>query len=92
MGDHAHKEHRIEPGEWALETSDQAPCNGEEDVAAIIDLASVGDCSVISICPHLKFVHLHQPSMRMVSPLSVFRVFGLSICTHGIQGNQLCGV
>ena len=39
VGDHAAEEDGVEPGEGALEASDEAPADGEVGVAAIMDLA-----------------------------------------------------
>lgn len=39
MRDHAAEEEGVEPGEGALETGDQAPADGEEGVAGVVDLA-----------------------------------------------------
>lgn len=40
MANHEGKEGRIEPWEWAVESGDQTPCKSEEEIAAVVDLAS----------------------------------------------------
>jgi hypothetical protein len=46
MDDHARKEHGVEPREWAVESGDEAPGIGEEEVACIVDLAGISVPSV----------------------------------------------
>lgn len=39
--DHAGEEQRVEPGEGAGESSDEAPVQGEEEIASVVDLAGL---------------------------------------------------
>lgn len=38
MNDHTREEHGVEPREWALETSDEAPTDGEEEITCVMNL------------------------------------------------------
>ncbi len=41
MHNHAREEDRVEPRERALEARDQAPRDSEEEIARVVDLASL---------------------------------------------------
>lgn len=41
VNDHGSKEDWIEPGEWAVKSSDETPRIGEEEIASVMDLASI---------------------------------------------------
>lgn len=44
VGDHACEEGRVEPGQGAVEAGDEAPCQCEEEVTGVVDLAGVFVC------------------------------------------------
>jgi hypothetical protein len=41
MSDHGAKEDGIKPREWAVESSDQTPCQRKVDIAGVVHLASI---------------------------------------------------
>lgn len=45
VADHSGKEDRVEPREGALEASDQAPVEGEVQIACVVDLAGLAICT-----------------------------------------------
>lgn len=44
MRNHAREEQGIEPRERRAEASDQTPCDGEVEIAGIVDLAGIAVC------------------------------------------------